>query len=73
VPSCAVLSLAILVAYLCAGTVKGFGCLAFTCHELHVITITETLMCFKITDKKVIPLHAMKAHGGRGGIAPTHT
>jgi hypothetical protein len=22
---------------------------------------------------KVIPLHAMEAHGGRGGIAPTHT
>jgi hypothetical protein len=22
---------------------------------------------------KGIPLHAMKAHGGRGGIAPTHT
>jgi hypothetical protein len=22
---------------------------------------------------KAIPLHAMEAHGGRGGIAPTHT
>jgi hypothetical protein len=23
--------------------------------------------------RKVIPLHAMEAHGGRGGIAPTHS
>jgi hypothetical protein len=23
--------------------------------------------------KKSVPLHAMEAHGGRGGIAPTHT
>jgi hypothetical protein len=22
---------------------------------------------------KSVPLHAMEAHGGRGGIAPTHT
>jgi hypothetical protein len=22
---------------------------------------------------KAVPLHAMVAHGGRGGIAPTHT
>jgi hypothetical protein len=22
---------------------------------------------------KGVPLHAMKAHGGRGGIIPTHT
>jgi hypothetical protein len=22
---------------------------------------------------KVVPLHAMEAHGGRGGIAPTHS
>jgi hypothetical protein len=22
---------------------------------------------------KLYPLHAMEAHGGRGGIAPTHT
>jgi hypothetical protein len=22
---------------------------------------------------KAVPLHTMKAHGGRGGIAPTHT
>jgi hypothetical protein len=22
---------------------------------------------------KTVPLHAMEAHGGRGGIAPTHT
>jgi hypothetical protein len=22
---------------------------------------------------KAVPLHAMEAHGGRGGIVPTHT
>jgi hypothetical protein len=22
---------------------------------------------------KAVPLHAMEAHGGRGGIAPTHS
>jgi hypothetical protein len=22
---------------------------------------------------KAVPLHAMEAHGGRGGVAPTHT
>jgi hypothetical protein len=24
-------------------------------------------------EKKSVPLHAMEAHGGRGGIVPTHT
>jgi hypothetical protein len=27
----------------------------------------------KVKKSKVIPLHAMEAHGRRGGIAPTHT
>jgi hypothetical protein len=27
----------------------------------------------EMSDSKAVPLHAMKAHGGRGGIAPTHT
>jgi hypothetical protein len=26
-----------------------------------------------INNKKVVPLHAMEALGGRGGIAPTHS
>jgi hypothetical protein len=36
-----------------------------------------TQECFlQLTEEvkgKMIPLHAMEAHGGRGGIAPTHT
>jgi hypothetical protein len=26
-----------------------------------------------ILKSKAVPLHAIEAHGGRGGIAPTHT
>jgi hypothetical protein len=31
------------------------------------------LLCSEKKKGKVIPLHAMGAHGGRGGMAPTHT
>jgi hypothetical protein len=31
----------------------------------------EKYHCCK-TESKAVPLHAMEAHGGRGGIAPTH-
>jgi hypothetical protein len=27
----------------------------------------------KSKKSKALPLHAMEAHGGRGGIAPTHS
>jgi hypothetical protein len=27
----------------------------------------------KVKKSKAVPLHAMEARGGRGGIAPTHT
>jgi hypothetical protein len=27
----------------------------------------------KKVKSKAVPLHAMEAHGGRGGVAPTHT
>jgi hypothetical protein len=27
----------------------------------------------KKSKSKAVPLHAMEVHGGRGGIAPTHT
>jgi hypothetical protein len=27
----------------------------------------------KESKSKSVPLHAMEAHGGRGGIAPTHS
>jgi hypothetical protein len=30
-------------------------------------------MLDNIKKSKAVPLHAMEAHGGRGGIAPTHT
>jgi hypothetical protein len=42
----------------------------------------ESVMPLQIINKKfsnntfkkiAVPLHAMEAHGGRGGIAPTHT
>jgi hypothetical protein len=37
----------------------------------------QLLVCaddFKFTGQsKAVPLHAMEAHGGRGGMAPTHT
>jgi hypothetical protein len=32
---------------------------------------TTTVVVVK--KSKAVPLHAMKAHGGRGGIAPTHS
>jgi hypothetical protein len=28
---------------------------------------------YKSKKSKAVPLHAMEAHGGRGGIAPTHS
>jgi hypothetical protein len=34
--------------------------------------IIQNIILIKIKCKGV-PLHAMEAHGGRGGIAPTHT
>jgi hypothetical protein len=34
----------------------------------------ESELCFSDTKKgKAVPLHAMEALGGRGGIAPTHS
>jgi hypothetical protein len=33
--------------------------------------ITERNIILK--KSKAVPLHAMEAHGGRGGIAPTHS
>jgi hypothetical protein len=27
----------------------------------------------ELNESKAVPLHAMEAYGGRGGIAPTHT
>jgi hypothetical protein len=57
--------------------------------RLHVaILLTVQLICFPfvigvfllriiagntVKKSKVIPLHAMEAHGVRGGIAPTHS
>jgi hypothetical protein len=36
--------------------------------------LTETLKkTYKRSKGKAIPLHAMEALGGRGGIAPTHS
>jgi hypothetical protein len=32
-----------------------------------------TVLLVLLSKSKAIPLHAMKAPGGRGGIAPTHS
>jgi hypothetical protein len=44
------------------------------CHDISMLCqnkFIEPVTCFKLIYKgKVIPLHAMEAHGGRGGIAP---
>jgi hypothetical protein len=37
------------------------------------MTITDEPLELKKGKGKVILLHAMEAHGGRGGIAPTHS
>jgi hypothetical protein len=49
--------------------------------ETESTIVTATSVCpilakneFITHDKsKAVPLHAMEAHGGRGGITPTHT
>jgi hypothetical protein len=33
----------------------------------------HTVKDIKKVKSKAVPLHAMEAHGGRGGIAPTHS
>jgi hypothetical protein len=39
------------------------------------IVIDDEAISFKEkkSKSKAVPLHAMEAHGGRGGIAPAHT
>jgi hypothetical protein len=43
------------------------------------LTLTETYSLFPLhkfivkKKSKAVPLHVMEAHGGRGGITPTHT
>jgi hypothetical protein len=41
-------------------------------HEKCTKEIKHKGQCCNVKGKGV-PLHAMVAHGGRGGIAPTHT
>jgi hypothetical protein len=35
--------------------------------------LISNLLCVLTDKSKVVPLHAMEALGGRGGIAPTHS
>jgi hypothetical protein len=35
--------------------------------------ILADFIVYVVVKSKAIPLHAMEAHGGRGGIAPTHS
>jgi hypothetical protein len=43
----------------------------------HYLTELVYMRIFLVPIKKkkgkAVPLHAMEAHGGRGGIAPTHS
>jgi hypothetical protein len=43
--------------------------------ELHVHNFQKLIKTCTIAEftKKAVPLHAMEALGGRGGIAPTHS
>jgi hypothetical protein len=38
-----------------------------------LIDFSDSVFCSLLVKNKGVPLHAMEAHGGRGGIAPTHT
>jgi hypothetical protein len=40
---------------------------------LYCTTYRWILFMMMIKKSKAVPLHAMEAHGGRGGIAPTHS
>jgi hypothetical protein len=41
--------------------------------SLLIVFITLTVSLLLVKKSKAVPLHAMEAHGGRGGIAPTHS
>jgi hypothetical protein len=41
--------------------------------KLPPVVYVEKLLVIFYTKAKDVPLHAMKALGGRGGIAPTHS
>jgi len=46
--------------------------------ELHTVLLISAVHCAGTNDRivykgKAVPLHAMEALGGRGGIAPTHS
>jgi hypothetical protein len=43
----------------------------YTAKRYHLITLINHSDCDK-KKGKAVPLHAMEALGGRGGIAPTH-
>jgi hypothetical protein len=53
---------------------KHVGCDVLSSIRLYGISTQKTTLHIKVKKKsKAVPLHAMEAHGGRGGIAPTHT
>jgi hypothetical protein len=47
---------------------------SFICEIMHVKQVSFSLhsVCSK-AKAKAVPLHAMKALGGKGGITPTHS
>jgi hypothetical protein len=38
-----------------------------------MLQINPPITYSKVKQSKAVPLQAMEAHGGRGGIAPTHS
>jgi hypothetical protein len=60
-------------------TALGRGVLFPLQDHLVIVAITEQLVCqtlqkqYTVVKGKAVPLHVMKALGGRGGIAPTHS
>jgi hypothetical protein len=50
------------------------SCVMYGTNLLHDELFLRSLVFeLYVKKKKAVPLHAMEAHGGRGGIAPTHT
>jgi hypothetical protein len=43
------------------------------CKTLLFYYVKTSRLIVQLKKSKVVLLHAMEAHGGRGGIAPTHT
>jgi hypothetical protein len=53
---------------------SGSHCLHHQCRSISAsVTYQKTAIFIRRRKGKVIPLHAIEVHGGRGDIAPTHS